>query len=745
MRQLSTEQRMRLLDTALRMRRSLRAARMRRLHAGSTPAPSWTSHCACVSFLTAERMRNSPRCSAHEARPDRTLSRKIHICFSMRVVGHGLVTRGHQKRGKKLNAVPHTGHTGAAQRAENTSLQFRISATWGQCRNSGKDFAAVPHTGHTRAVQRPGKNFVAVPHTGHTGQCRDQEKTSLQFRIPATRGKCRERKTLRCSSAYRPHGGSAETAEKTSLQFRISATRGQRRERKALRCSSAYRPHGGSTDSGENFVAVHHIDHTRAVQRPGKDFAAVPHIGHTRAAERAKNTSSRCTAHVPTWSLHSACASLHAVRHMRRSRSGTAHALVQTHAQSIRSAVRMLQSRCSSTCRPHGGSPESGKHFVAVPHIGHRRAAQSAEKLRYSSAYWQHGGSAETAEKTSLQFRISATRGQCRDSGEHFVAVPLIGHTGAVQRPGKNVAVPHIRHTRAVQREVKTSLQFLISATWGQCRDSGKNFVAVSHIGHRRAAQTAEKTSLQFRISATRGQCRDSGKRLRRSFSYRPQEGSRDSGKEFVTLHCACVVGRVRTAHAPISPHCACAHLVTALRVRLTSCGAAHAPLSQRHCACAHPDVRAVVSQRTEHGPVPALHCACVFGRVRTARAPVSPHCGRAQHREWKTLRCSSAYWPQEGSPESGKLRMRSSRRVVASLLFLAPAVLCTARVLCELASEECFSSWDVVFHCHFNSNFFPLFLEHLLSDQISVSTGSFLLVVESVRCWILPRLCNST
>lgn len=32
------------------------------------------------------------------------------------------------------------------------------------------------------------------------------------------------------------------------------------------------------------------------------------------------------------------------------------------------------------------------------------------------------------------------------------------------------------------------------------------------------------------------------------------------------------------------------------------------------------------------------------------------------------------------------------------------------------------------VFHCHFNSNFFPLFLEHLLSDHISLSTGSFLL-----------------
>lgn len=32
------------------------------------------------------------------------------------------------------------------------------------------------------------------------------------------------------------------------------------------------------------------------------------------------------------------------------------------------------------------------------------------------------------------------------------------------------------------------------------------------------------------------------------------------------------------------------------------------------------------------------------------------------------------------------------------------------------------------VFHCHFNSNFFPLFLEHLLADHISLSTGSFLL-----------------
>ncbi|XP_069467773.1 transmembrane protein 180 isoform X2 [Ambystoma mexicanum] len=43
------------------------------------------------------------------------------------------------------------------------------------------------------------------------------------------------------------------------------------------------------------------------------------------------------------------------------------------------------------------------------------------------------------------------------------------------------------------------------------------------------------------------------------------------------------------------------------------------------------------------------------------------------------------------------------------------------------------------VFHCHFNSNFFPLFLEHLLSDRISMSTGSFLLGV----AYIAPHLNN--
>ncbi|XP_068161415.1 transmembrane protein 180 [Antennarius striatus] len=43
------------------------------------------------------------------------------------------------------------------------------------------------------------------------------------------------------------------------------------------------------------------------------------------------------------------------------------------------------------------------------------------------------------------------------------------------------------------------------------------------------------------------------------------------------------------------------------------------------------------------------------------------------------------------------------------------------------------------VFHCHFNSNFFPLFLEHLLSDNISASTGSVLLGIS----YIAPHLNN--
>lgn len=43
------------------------------------------------------------------------------------------------------------------------------------------------------------------------------------------------------------------------------------------------------------------------------------------------------------------------------------------------------------------------------------------------------------------------------------------------------------------------------------------------------------------------------------------------------------------------------------------------------------------------------------------------------------------------------------------------------------------------VFHCHFNSNFFPLFLEHLLSDNISASTGSILLGIS----YVAPHLNN--
>ncbi|XP_047407863.1 transmembrane protein 180 isoform X3 [Sciurus carolinensis] len=43
------------------------------------------------------------------------------------------------------------------------------------------------------------------------------------------------------------------------------------------------------------------------------------------------------------------------------------------------------------------------------------------------------------------------------------------------------------------------------------------------------------------------------------------------------------------------------------------------------------------------------------------------------------------------------------------------------------------------VFHCHFNSNFFPLFLEHLLADHISLSTGSFLLGIS----YVAPHLNN--
>ncbi|XP_046575539.1 transmembrane protein 180-like [Haliotis rubra] len=43
------------------------------------------------------------------------------------------------------------------------------------------------------------------------------------------------------------------------------------------------------------------------------------------------------------------------------------------------------------------------------------------------------------------------------------------------------------------------------------------------------------------------------------------------------------------------------------------------------------------------------------------------------------------------------------------------------------------------VFHCHFNSNFFPLFLENLLGDAISPSTGSFLIGIS----FVAPHINN--
>ena len=43
------------------------------------------------------------------------------------------------------------------------------------------------------------------------------------------------------------------------------------------------------------------------------------------------------------------------------------------------------------------------------------------------------------------------------------------------------------------------------------------------------------------------------------------------------------------------------------------------------------------------------------------------------------------------------------------------------------------------VFHCHFNSNFFPLFLDKLLGDQISPRTGAVLLGVS----FVAPHINN--
>lgn len=46
---------------------------------------------------------------------------------------------------------------------------------------------------------------------------------------------------------------------------------------------------------------------------------------------------------------------------------------------------------------------------------------------------------------------------------------------------------------------------------------------------------------------------------------------------------------------------------------------------------------------------------------------------------------------------------------------------------------------WFQVFHCHFNSNFFPLFLDKLLGDSISPKMGAFLLGVS----FVIPHINN--
>nr|KAG5687659.1 hypothetical protein BaRGS_027551 [Batillaria attramentaria] len=46
---------------------------------------------------------------------------------------------------------------------------------------------------------------------------------------------------------------------------------------------------------------------------------------------------------------------------------------------------------------------------------------------------------------------------------------------------------------------------------------------------------------------------------------------------------------------------------------------------------------------------------------------------------------------------------------------------------------EAVFLVWNSVFHCHFNSNFFPLFLENLLGDAISPTLASLLLGISFV------------
>lgn len=61
-----------------------------------------------------------------------------------------------------------------------------------------------------------------------------------------------------------------------------------------------------------------------------------------------------------------------------------------------------------------------------------------------------------------------------------------------------------------------------------------------------------------------------------------------------------------------------------------------------------------------------------------------------------------------------------------------------------ELSSQTNFKWFAVmniiqVFHCHFNSNFFPLFLENLLGDAISPGLGPFLIGIS----FVAPHINN--
>nr|XP_006007445.1 PREDICTED: transmembrane protein 180 [Latimeria chalumnae]XP_014350880.1 PREDICTED: transmembrane protein 180 [Latimeria chalumnae] len=96
------------------------------------------------------------------------------------------------------------------------------------------------------------------------------------------------------------------------------------------------------------------------------------------------------------------------------------------------------------------------------------------------------------------------------------------------------------------------------------------------------------------------------------------------------------------------------------------------------------------------------------------------------------------------------EVKARQEEETILTELYVGPAPLTgekqltLAEYLRQLSRHRNFL-WFVcmnlvqVFHCHFNSNFFPLFLEHLLSDRISLSTGSILLGVS----YIAPHLNN--